>query len=59
MARHYGRLGTAELVLAYELRAEGIEWQHIASGLGVDPDHLRQRIRQIEINGLSAPRLPR
>ncbi|MNZ37479.1 hypothetical protein D3C78_549260 [compost metagenome] len=54
----YGRLTTAEIVLAYELRAEGIDWQHIASGLGVDPDYLRQRIRQAEINGLSAPRLP-
>ncbi|MOA03591.1 hypothetical protein D3C78_1231040 [compost metagenome] len=54
----YGRLTRADLVLAYELRSEGIEWQHIASGLGVDTDYLRQRIRQAEINGLHAPRLP-
>lgn len=54
-----GRLGKAELVLAYELRAAGYDWPHIASGLGVDPDHLRKRVRQAELNGLSAPRLPR
>ncbi|MNO06143.1 hypothetical protein D3C81_2277960 [compost metagenome] len=57
-ARRHGRLGNAELALAYELRTEGIDWQHIASGLGIDPDYLRQRVRQIEINGLHAPRLP-
>lgn len=54
-----GRLGTAELALAYELRAAGYDWQHIASGLGVNADWLRHRIRQVEINGLSAPRLPK
>jgi hypothetical protein len=47
----YGRLNRSDLVLAYELRSERIDWQHIANGLGVDPDYLRQRIRQAEING--------
>ncbi|MDF3932115.1 hypothetical protein [Pseudomonas citronellolis] len=55
----YGRLGNAELALAYELRASGCTWQHIASGLGVNHDWLRQRIRQVEIGGLKAPCLPR
>lgn len=54
-----GCLGNNELALAYELRAAGIDWQHIASGLGVNPDWLRQHIRQVEIGGLSAPCLPR
>lgn len=48
----YGRITRNDLILAYELRAEGIDWQHIASGIGVDPDWLRQRIRQAERNGL-------
>lgn len=53
-----GRLGKAEFVLAYELRAAGCDWPSIASALGVDPDHLRKRVRQAELYGLSAPRLP-
>lgn len=52
----YGRLTRNDLILAYELRAEGIDWQHIASGFGVDPDWLRQRIRQAELNGLESIR---
>ncbi|PWU30683.1 hypothetical protein DK254_00055 [Pseudomonas sp. RW407] len=55
----YGRLGNSELALAYELHCSGYDWQHIASGLGVNADWLRKRVRQVEINGLSAPRLPR
>lgn len=49
---HHGRLGNAELALAYELHCEGLNWHHIASGLGISVHYLRARIRLAERQGL-------
>lgn len=48
----YGRLGNAELALAYELHMAGYLWRHIASGLGISVHYLRVRIQQAERKGL-------
>lgn len=49
---HHGRLGNAELALAYELHMSGYLWRHIASGLGISVHYLRVRIQQAERQGL-------
>ena len=49
---HHGRLGNAELALAYELHMAGYNWHHIASGLGISVHYLRVRIQQAERQGL-------
>lgn len=41
-----------ELVLAYELRAEGIKWKYIAIGLDCDWIDLQDQIKNIEIGGM-------
>ncbi|WP_312272271.1 hypothetical protein [Pseudomonas sp.] len=47
-------LGHRELVLAYELKAEGCSWKNIARGLGCDADKLRWLIAHYERYGLTA-----
>ncbi|WP_447751849.1 hypothetical protein [Pseudomonas nicosulfuronedens] len=47
-----GKLGNTELALAYELHTAGINWRHIASGLGISVHYLRARVKQAERQGL-------
>ena len=47
------KLGCEELVLAYELRQEGIRWKLIARELGVSAWYLDARIRQCKKEGIS------
>ena len=47
------KLGLAELVLAYELRQEGIRWRLIARALGVTAWYLNWRLKQCEREGIA------
>ena len=47
-------LGHLELVLAYELKAEGCSWKNIALGLGFDADRLCWLICHYERNGIAS-----
>lgn len=47
------KLGIAELVLAYELRQEGIRRKIIARALGVSVWYLDWRLKQCEQEGIS------
>ena len=47
------KLGIAELVLAYELRQEGIRRKIIARALGVNVRYLNVRLRRCEREGIS------
>lgn len=44
-------LSNADIALALELRTAGVQYQHIATGLGVCPKTLRASVRHAEQNG--------
>lgn len=44
-------LTNADIALAMELRTEGVQYQHIATGLGVCAKTLRASLRYAEENG--------
>ena len=46
------KLGKADLVMAYELKAQGVKNKRVAMELGVTPAYLRARIRRCERVGL-------
>lgn len=47
------KLGRAELVLAYELRQEGIRRKLVARALGVSVWYLDSRLKQCEREGIA------
>ena len=46
------KLGKAELVMAYELKAQGVKTKHVANMFGVKPTTVRARILRCEKFGL-------
>lgn len=51
-ATRKSKLGKAELVLAYQMKASGVPTKFAASTFGVTVEHLRKCIRRCEIHGL-------